>query len=166
MPHPYPPHDPRLPYTGRQAYFLTFRAAGSSRPFTSQTLVGLVLAQFRRALVERQFELTAYCFMPDHVHLLVSGLSDRSDCRAFIAAAKQYSGYYVRRATRTALWQRYGYERVIRDEVERALTIGYIAANPVRAGLVEAAEDYPFTGSDRYTVGEMLLLAGGPAAFR
>ena len=61
--------------------------------FVDPKPVELVLAQFMRTANEQRYVLTAYCFMPDHVHLIVSGLSDDSDLKTFIARAKQYSGF-------------------------------------------------------------------------
>ena len=74
--------------------------------------------------------------MPDHVHLMIHGQADNSDCKAFIKLAKQYSGFYFKKSHGHQLWQRYGFERVMRDEKELAFTIGYVVANPVRPGLV------------------------------
>jgi len=56
------------------------------------------------------------------------------------------------------LWQRYGFERVMRDEKELAFTIGYVVANPVRAGLVDDPSEYTHLGSQRYTVHELLKI--------
>jgi REP-associated tyrosine transposase len=156
MPHPYPPHHPDLPYVGKHSYFLTFRTFDSRHIFTTSEVVDLVVQQFLRAGDEQGVELTAYCFMPDHLHLLVRGQQDGSDCRAFIRAAKQYSGYYFTRRHGTRLWQRYGFERVIRDDLERAFAIGYIVANPVRARLVGHPSQFPYVGSQPYTVLELL----------
>ena len=94
--------------------------------------------------------------MPDHLHLIIGGEDDASDCKAFIKAAKQYSGYYFSQAHRSKLWERYGHDRVIRDEAELAMTLRYLLANPVRAGLVKHPRDYPFLGSTKYTVDELL----------
>lgn len=95
--------------------------------------------------------------MPDHLHLIAGGDDVHSNCKAFIKAAKQYSGYCYRQRYAGTLWERYCYERVIRDDGELALTIGYIVANPVRAGLVEHPLQCPFLGSERYTVEELLM---------
>ncbi|MEO8077784.1 MAG: transposase [Acidobacteriota bacterium] len=73
MSHPYPPHHPRLPYTGKHNYFLTFCTEGRAPVFTEHDAVELVLAQILRAARKCAFEITAYCFMPDHLHLLVRG---------------------------------------------------------------------------------------------
>jgi putative transposase len=156
MGYPYPPHHPDLPYTGRHHYFLTFRTYHSTSAFHDGDVVQLVHAQFLRAAAEEGFAVIAYCFMPDHVHLLVKGDMDRSDCKLFIKAAKQYSGYYFTRRWGRPLWQRYGFERVIRDDTERAFVIGYIVANPVTAGLVAHPSEYPYLGSHVYRLDELL----------
>ena len=158
MPHPYPPHRQELPYTGKHDYFLTFRTHESWKHFTSSANVDIVLSQFLRASAEKRFELTAYCFMPDHLHVLAKGRTADCDCKAFIKAAKQYSGYYFKQKRHCPLWQRYGYERVIRDDMERALVIGYIVTNPVKNGLVSHPAEYAFLGSECYSVQELLQI--------
>ena len=156
--HPYPPHHPHLPYTGKHYYFLTFCADRRKRVFGESETVELVLAQFLRAAADWRFEITAYCFMPDHVHALAYGLADEADCKRFIKGAKQYSAYYFRKRHGYQLWQRYGFERVLRDDTETAFVIGYIITNPVRSGLVENPSEYPYLGSQRYTIPEMLQM--------
>jgi len=119
-------------------------------------VVDLVLAQISRAAREQQFAVIAYCFMPDHVHLLVHGESEASECRRFIKLSKQYSGYYYSKAFQGVLWQRYGFERTLRKE-EQTLTVArYILSNPIRANLVKKVEDYPFVGSLEYELRELL----------
>jgi len=156
MAYPYPPHHPDLPYVGKQHYFLTFSTDHRSTLFTTSGAVDVALSQFLRAAREQHFEMTAYCFMPDHAHVLVRGLTERSDAKAFIKAAKQYSGYYFKQKYGRRLWQRYGFERVVRDDVELAFVIRYIVGNPVRAGLVDDPTAYPFLGSERYSVIELM----------
>ena len=94
--------------------------------------------------------------MPDHLHLLVEGLSDSADCKSFIRAAKQYAAYYFSRQNRAKLWERYCLEHILRDDFERATTIGYIVQNPVAAGLASSPCDYPYLGSQRYTLDELV----------
>jgi len=94
--------------------------------------------------------------MPDHLHLIVEGDRDDSDGKALVKAAKQYSAYHFKQANGYRLWERYGHDRVIRDDMELAMTVRYLVANPVRAGLVKHPGQYPFLGSGRYTVVELL----------
>ena len=95
-------------------------------------------------------------FMPDHLHLLVEGRCVSSDCRRFINRAKQFSGFHYAKAFGHRLWQRYGFERVLRDDEATLSVARYILENPLRAGLVERVEDYPFVGSCVYTLPEIL----------
>ena len=124
--------------------------------FTNESVVGLVYAQFLRAGNEQLFSVIAYCFMPDHVHLLVEGLREDSDLKCFQSAAKQYSGFYYKQTFGQALWQRYGYERVLRSEDHTMDLIRYILANPVRAGLAKSMNGYPFSGSGVVSLEELM----------
>jgi putative transposase len=158
--HPYPRHLSAFAYRGKYLYALTFTTCERQRHFIDAAAVVLVLEQILRAADERGFQAVAYCFMPDHLHLMLEGLHAGSDCLAFINAAKQYSGHYFAERTGQRLWQRYGYERVVRDEAERFQTLRYIVNNPVAAGLVTRAADYPFLGSQCHSVAELLEQAG------
>jgi len=104
--------------------------------------------------------MVAYCFMPDHLHLLVEAQSQNSDCRAFIRRAKQLAGFQYARSVGGRLWQRYGFERVLRDDEGTLIVARYIVENPVRAGLAESSESYPFSGSEVYALGDILAAVG------
>jgi putative transposase len=137
-------------------YFLTFCANQRARVFTSNAVVDLVLAQMSRAAAENAFAVIAYCFMPDHLHLLIEGRSEVSAARVFIKAAKQYSGFYYSKAYGQRLWQRYGFDHVLRDDEKAVVVARYILMNPVRAKLCERIEDYPFAGSLVYPLPALL----------
>jgi REP-associated tyrosine transposase len=146
-------------YVGKYRYFLTFCTHNRRPYFTESEAVDLVREQILRAIIENQFLCIAYCFMPDHLHLLIEGVSDGSDLRIALKAAKQYSGFYFQQRNGRRLWQRYGYEHVLRNDLERATTLRYMLDNPVEAGLAKKPEDYPFLGSGCYTVPELLQQA-------
>jgi putative transposase len=147
-------------YTGPARYFLTFCTNDRRPHFANRERVVLVLEQITRAASQEQFALLAYCFMPDHVHLLAEASSELSDCRMFIKLAKQYSAFHFARAFGERLWQRYGYERVLRNDEGTMAVVRYILENPLRAGLVARAEDYPFLGSQAYALEEILARVG------
>lgn len=102
---------------------------------------------FRTARLEG-FVILAHCFMPDHAHLLVEGMTDSADLRRFAKLAKQRSGALYARRARRALWQKGYYERVLRERDDPGVIAQYILENPVRAGLVANACDYPHAGCD------------------
>jgi putative transposase len=151
-----PEHLKTFDYLGLHQYFLTFCSHERRKRFSDDERVGLVRTQIARAAEEQQFAVNAYCYMPNHVHLLVEGKADGSDCLTFIARAKQYSGFHYAATFGDRLWQRYGFEHTLRSD-EAALGVArYIVENPVRAGLVDHPADYPYSGSDTYTLKQIL----------
>jgi putative transposase len=147
----YPEHLRAFDYTGPHRYFLTMCTHERARYFVDAQHVELVAAQFQRVSRDQAFAVIAYCFMPDHVHLLVEGERDDANLKRFTKSAKQYSGFYFRQRTGLFLWQRYGYERVLRNDEATPAVVRYTIANPVRAGLVRSPVDYPFWGSFVHT---------------
>jgi putative transposase len=131
---------------GTQA-FITMTAKGRKPAFADQNLtegcIGLLLEQARRD----QVDVDAYCFMPDHVHLLirVEGLTSITD---FV---REFKGRTTRLAWKHqvtgSLWQRSFYDHLLRETVDPAKYARYILENPVRRGLVEDWYEYPFSGS-------------------
>lgn len=87
----------------------------------------------------------AYCLMPNHVHLVVVP-SHGDGLRAMFADAhRRYTSFINFRHKWTGhLWQgRFG--SVVMDEDHLVSAIRYVALNPVRAGLVRDAADWPFS---------------------
>jgi putative transposase len=88
----------------------------------------------------------ASCFMPDHAHVLLRGLDDRADLWRAIVDWKQRSGFWLARHAPGTTWQKGFYDRILRTEADHLACVRYVVANPVRAGLVDFWEDYPFLG--------------------
>ncbi|MBI4887691.1 MAG: transposase [Acidobacteria bacterium] len=151
-----PEHLKTFDYLGLYRYFLTFCTFERRRLFVTRDRVAVARTQFVRAAADANMAFLAYCFMPDHVHLLMEGQCDNSDCRRFIRRAKQFSGFHYKHRYGEPLWQRYGFERTLRPEETSLRVARYILENPVRAGLVRRVEDYPFLGSSVYTVEQIL----------
>ena len=88
--------------------------------------------------------------------IALEGRHENADLKAFVVRMKQCTAFYFKKAFGRQLWQRYGYEHVIRhDEPTRAI-IRYILENPIRAGLVRTVADYRFIGSSQYTVEQLV----------
>jgi putative transposase len=151
-----PNHLKTFDYSGLHRYFLTFCTHERRRIFVTSDVVDDLLSQIQRAADAEGFAILAYCFMPDHLHILIEGEVDHADGRRFIARAKQLSGFYYSQKFRETLWQRYGFERVLRNDEATLSVARYIVENPLRAGLVAAPAEYPFSGSTRYSLKEIL----------
>ena len=119
-------------------------------------MVALTWKQILRAAVEEHFAVIAYCFMPDHVHLVVAGMGPSANLEVFFVNAKRYPAVRFREQFGTRLWERGGFERVLRAEEHTPDVVRYVLENPVRAGLVSHPRDYPFLGSSVYRLDELL----------
>jgi putative transposase len=149
------PKRPRLKafdYVGLYRYFVTFCTHDRTAILIAGDIVDMVMSEILHAARERDFAVRAYVAMPDHIHLLVEGTSEASDLKAFATLAKQKTGYAYARRRRGKLWQPSYHERVLRGDEDDLRVIWYILNNPVRAGLVDLPEAYPFLGSATYAI--------------
>ena len=153
------PKRPRLQsnvYIGLQRYFLTFCTADRRNWFVDAEHVDPVREQILHAAVLFEMEISAHCFMPDHVHLLVEGQTESADACAFVHQAKQRSGFMFSRSFGARLWQPSYYDRILREEEDSLSVTRYIFDNPVVDGLVKSPVEYPFMGSAKYSLQQIL----------
>ena len=148
---------PRTCYFGQQWYFLTTCTQDRLPRLRDATLVGGHLELLAGRADSEFFHIQAYCFMPDHLHLLVNGTRETSDCLAFINGFKQRSGFAFKQSVGKRLWQHKPYDHILRPQERWEAVAYYIWMNPVRKGLCARAEDWPFSGSQ--TVDWKRLLA-------
>ena len=99
--------------------------------------------------------------MPDHLHLVVEGTERSADLVKFVTGFKQRTSYAHGRAARTRLWQDGFYDRVLRKDEATSAAVLYVLANPVRAGLVRSILDWPFSGSDVFSIHDLDTLGSG-----
>lgn len=112
---------------------------------------------YRRILAEAAGEaataIWAYCLMPNHVHLVLVP-SDPDGLRATLADAhRRYTRFINDREGWTGhLWQgRFGSAPMDEDHLESA--VRYVSLNPVRAGLVKAAQEWPWSSARAHLAG-------------
>lgn len=146
-------------YVGLRRYFVTICTFHRIDALRDDPVVEDVLLQFRQRAIDHQFAIHAYCFMPDHVHLVLEGLSDSSDVRRFVRDWKQRTASEYRQTTGKDLWQRGYFDHVLRADEDTDIVARYVLTNPVRAGLVADVYDYRYLGSDTSTIRDVLLRA-------
>ena len=93
----------------------------------------------------------AYCLMPDHLHLLWMGVAEAADQRKAARFFRTHVNTLLGSALAGARFQKQAYDHVLRQHERGADAVrgmaGYILQNPVRAGLVTRAEDWPHLGA-------------------
>jgi putative transposase len=144
-----PFHKPiRLPkqnYIGPRAYFLTLCTRDRIPHFRSHRIARWLLDSLQQIAAQQSFTLRAYCLMPDHLHVLLQGDSSSSDLLSFVKTFKHKTTFYFRVKTGKTLWQITFFDHILRTAEDLSRTAEYILLNPVRAGLVQRAKDYPYS---------------------
>ena len=100
----------------------------------------LVAAAARRAGTA----VWAYCLMPNHVHLIVTPAGADGLRATFAEAHRRYTGAINARFRWTGHLFQGRFGAVVMDEPHLLAAARYIALNPVVAGLVSRAEDWPW----------------------
>ena len=141
-------------YRGCRRYYITLCTFDRRAKFLENGLIDKLIEIFKNKSGYFGFIIWAYCFMPDHVHLLIEGGNESSDLEGFVKAFKQESGYYYKKVTGEFLWQKHYYEHVLRQEEGTENICRYIFNNPVRKGLVDEYHKYRFSGSFEFNIKE------------
>ncbi len=98
------------------------------------------------AYTKHNIAVGRYVIMPDHVHLFVRGPDD-FELGLWMGVLKQFLAKAVVLKKRPKpLWQRRFFDHVLRSDESYAQKWNYVRDNPVRAGLVARAEDWPYSG--------------------
>jgi putative transposase len=118
--------------------------------------VALVRDRFLRTAAMAGVEILAYCFMPDHLHALLEGTHSTADLNRCATTFRQQSGYEYKKLYGARLWQDGYFDRVLRNEETTGEVVRYILANPVRAGLCTDPAKYPFAGSSRHALNDLV----------
>ncbi len=90
-------------YKGFYRYFVTMCTYDKKAIFTNSSVVAYLFDVLRTQSKAYGFKIWAYCFMPDHLHLLIEGEKSDSDMKKFISSYKQQTGYYYEKENRSRL---------------------------------------------------------------
>jgi putative transposase len=127
-----------------------------SEYFTHAACACFVRDELLRTGAAYHVNVLAYCVMPDHLHALVEGGRPDSELAGALAMFRQRTGRTYRQLHGRRLWQEGYYDRVLRSD-DRSLEVArYIVANPMRKGLCNTVREYPYVGSGRWTLDELL----------
>lgn len=99
----------------------------------------------------KMYDLIAFCVMPNHAHLVFAPLpKDEGEYHALsmiMHGLKGYTGWEANDilGLREHFWQHESYDHYVRDAYELARVVDYVLWNPVKAGLAESWEEWPWT---------------------
>jgi len=89
-----------------------------------------------------------YLLMPDHVHFFARPAASAQPMKKWVGMWKSLSARTLSREAGIAcpLWQEDYFDRFLRSGESYGDKWTYVAQNPVRAGLVASADEWPFKG--------------------
>jgi REP element-mobilizing transposase RayT len=112
-------------------------------PEVAKIVVNAILDGDRRF---RRYDLHAFVVMPNHVHLLVTSLVQLS---AWVGPLKGFTGREAGKIlglrTGTPFWLDESYDHIVRNDEEARNIARYIERNPVKAGLADSPELFPYS---------------------
>ncbi len=138
---------PRELYRGRLSAAFTLCINNGTPAFTEPQIVNTFTDTLAAIVARERCIVPVYCFMPDHQHILISGISDESDLWKAIVGYKQKTGFWMSGQRPDITWQKDFYDHIIRSRENLAVQVRYVLDNPVRKGLVTSWLDHPFKGS-------------------
>lgn len=84
-------------YIGYYRYLITICTNKKEQFFKKRNIFEICINVLREISEKYYFKVLAYCFMPDHLHLLIEGKDEKSDLKKFVSMYKQKSTYYVKK---------------------------------------------------------------------
>ena len=128
-----------------RTFFATTKTSMGRRLLQSDRNAGLLIEVFRSLIAEKKFEMHDFVIMPDHIHLILTVHDGMTIEKAMQLIKGRYSFRIKKELGMLGeVWQR-GFSEVQvmnRQSVEKHHE--YIAENPVKAGLVDSPEKYPY----------------------
>jgi putative transposase len=157
-----------------QSHFVTFSCYRRQPLFHNSRTYDLFLIYLERMRQHFQMRVYGYVVMPEHVHLLLSEpekgaladalhflkLSSTKRLRSQVSAQQKDTNLgHPQHIQDGSFWQRRYYDRNVRNHEEFVNDLKYIHRNPVKRGLVERPEDWPWSSYRSYALHEHGLVA-------
>jgi REP element-mobilizing transposase RayT len=130
-----------------RVYFLTWRCLKGQALSPEERKITLESLCYWNG---KKWTLFAAVVMPDHVHALAQPLVVKEggayDLGEILHSVKSFSAHHInrQRGMKGSVWQDERFDRIMRDEMEFNEKWQSIRNNPVKNGLSENPEDYPW----------------------
>jgi putative transposase len=137
-----------LPFSRRPLVFLT-AVADQRRPLLAAHAVFDCLTEIWRRSAEMDgWYVGDYLLMPDHVHLFAKGVLGAKSLAAWVGSWKSISSRRLngQAGISPPLWQPDYFDRFLRSDESYRSKWDYVALNPVRKGLCQRPDQWPWKG--------------------
>jgi putative transposase len=129
-------------------FFVTTQTAGRRPLFQTERMSSLLIDVFRDQMRAGRMIVHDFVVMPSHVHILMTLPGDLKVEKAMQLIKGGFSFRAGRElGFRGEIWQRGFTDEVVADAQSQERHRAYIDQNPVKAGLAESADEYPFSSA-------------------
>jgi len=143
-------------YRGMHRYLVTLPTFRGRQVFLDPSRITPVLDALRELARVHEFNVFAYCFLPERLIMQLHGSTPGSDLRKFLPAFRLRAAELLEPLLGHALWKRSYLERVLTRSAESAEVARQVFRLPVSAGLARTAESYQYLGSLSEDVEQLL----------
>jgi REP element-mobilizing transposase RayT len=132
----------------RPIYFITTCTFERRTILASNEVAQILVNEWRDAHQRHGWAIGRYVIMPDHVQFFCSAELDAKTLPTFMQAWKQWTSKRLARELklRANVWQEEFFDHVLRSSESYSQKWDYVKENPVRAGLVNKSEAWPWQG--------------------
>ena len=144
----YPQSPPRIKLFQKITpfYFITFNTFKRQKLLASTELHKAFTIFCQRAREEHDIEVGRYVIMPDHIHLFVR-LNPEKRLAPWVQSLRSVLGKaLIAQGIDKPHWQKGFFDHVVRNSESYGEKWQYTQKNPVRAGLCETVQDWPYQG--------------------
>jgi putative transposase len=147
------------------SYFVTTKASQNRALFRVTEVAETVVQTLEHYRQRGEYLLHEYVLMPDHLHVMITPSSTNSLEKAmqFIKGGNSYRLNH-QRVQKINLWNAGFHDWTIRDGTDWDAKAEYIRLNPVKAGLVERPEDWPYSSANGKLLSDPMPTQFLPAA--
>jgi REP element-mobilizing transposase RayT len=134
---------------GTPLFFITTCTHRRQHFLAVPAMVSILVEEWRIVLTRHGWMVGRYVVMPDHVHFFSSSAGgEAKSLSGFMQGWKQWTSKRMIRecSLSSPVWQAGFFDHILRSTESAVHKWKYIAENPVRAGLVERAADWPWQG--------------------
>lgn len=126
---------------------------------STPAICALFLETLEKARQQFSLRVYGYVIMPEHIHLLLSEPDSGALADAIhflkLSSAKLRQSASGEQMNSGHFWQKRYYDRNIRTYSDFTEKLRYIHRNPVKRGLCETPEDWPWSSFRHYALGEV-----------
>jgi len=125
-------------------FSITICTSGRRPLFQNENFARKIIHTLQSGPLGEQTKRYAVCLMPDHLHIMASPVKGN-----LIDAINSWKSYtanlLIKNGLTGACWQRGFYDHALRKEEDIRVVAEYIVNNPVRAGIVNRWQEYPYS---------------------